>query len=410
MINNFFNNKNLTLLDQVIVSGSNFLMSILIIRYLNLSFFGKFAYCLIFIHFAISIQNSLLLSPNFTMINDKKDSTNYFSHILYLGFSLILILIILEYFYFQFYIKNSLNIFQINFSYYAVFSIIFLLHNFLKKIYLSLDKIISVIISDLIAFSLLFILFFVFLNSKGKLTVNDIFKLYMISYSVSLIIYLKFFKNLKSLNNINLTFNEFKKKGLPLFATQILHFFNANFWFINLGVVMGILWVGVFRSITNILQFFNILFQFFENYYPKHFKSNFDVGGISKLNRELKLFIIRYTFIISLSLLFIFLFSNEILNLLYGSIFDNYTKYFLLLLLLPIVQFFQYPYQFGLRVLDKPKYIFYSIIFPSFITVFLSKIIITKFNEFGFIFGLYIVTIILVGLQMYFFYSKKKII
>ena len=40
---------------------------------------------------------------------------------------------------------------------------------------------------------------------------------------------------------------------------------------------------------------------------------------------------------------------------------------------------FQYPYQFGLRVLDKPKYIFYSIIFPSFITVFLSKIIITKF-------------------------------
>ena len=133
--------------------------------------------------------------------------------------------------------------------------------------------------------------------------------------------------NLKISFTVNLPF-EFKKKGLPLFATQILHFFNANFWFINLGVVMGILWVGVFRSITNILQFFNILFQFFENYYPKHFKSNFDVGGISKLNRELKLFIIRYTFIIFFSLLFIFLFSNEILNLLYGSIFDNYTKYF----------------------------------------------------------------------------------
>ena len=48
MINKFLkDNKTLTLFDQIIVSGSNFLSSILILRYLGIEEFGIFQFFLV---------------------------------------------------------------------------------------------------------------------------------------------------------------------------------------------------------------------------------------------------------------------------------------------------------------------------------------------------------------------------
>ena len=75
MINKFINDKKtLTLIDQVIVSGSNFLSSILILRYLGIKEFGIFSFFWLIILFIYSIQQSLIISPLFSNSPKYKNS------------------------------------------------------------------------------------------------------------------------------------------------------------------------------------------------------------------------------------------------------------------------------------------------------------------------------------------------
>src|SRR5687767_12270622 len=54
---------NWTLIDQVVVSGSNFLAAVIVARYLGLEEFGTFSIVLLVVLFFYSFQAALLLSP-----------------------------------------------------------------------------------------------------------------------------------------------------------------------------------------------------------------------------------------------------------------------------------------------------------------------------------------------------------
>jgi len=59
-------NFNLTILDQVLVSGSNFLISILILRFLGINDFGIFSFYWLILTLINSAQISFVISPMFT--------------------------------------------------------------------------------------------------------------------------------------------------------------------------------------------------------------------------------------------------------------------------------------------------------------------------------------------------------
>ena len=60
------NGKFITLFDQIVVSASNFFISILILRYLGIEEFGIFSFFWLIILFIGSIQQSLIISPLFS--------------------------------------------------------------------------------------------------------------------------------------------------------------------------------------------------------------------------------------------------------------------------------------------------------------------------------------------------------
>lgn len=59
-------NFNLTVLDQVLVSGSNFLISILILRFLGINDFGVFSFYWLILTLINGAQISFVISPMFT--------------------------------------------------------------------------------------------------------------------------------------------------------------------------------------------------------------------------------------------------------------------------------------------------------------------------------------------------------
>ena len=401
------NNKVLIFIDQIIISGSNFLFAILLIRLLGVETFGQFAFCFIYIYFCIGMQNTYLLSPNFIIVDNIENKSEYLSNLFIIGILFILFLTCIEFLYFKFYIKPILIKEKINFLYLFFCSYFYLLQNFIRKVYFSLHYIKSVLVSDILSYTTLFLTFLFF---KDKIiiedTINKIFIIYAISFGVGLIVFANFFKKLILFNNPYFTFNKLSKIGLPLLGSQIVSFFNANFWFVNLGVVLGTFWVGIVRSITNIFQIFNIFYQFYENYYPQYFKKEFDKKGKFCLNNYINKFIIKYTFIIIFILIILYFLRNFILEFFYSDKIINYEIYYVYLLLLPLIQFYQFPYQFGLRVIDKSRYIFYSYLVPSLISLFFSKYFILNFKIYGFIVGLYTVVSITILIQ-YYFYKKN---
>jgi len=62
----FKDDSNLIFLDQVIVSGSNFLISILILRFLGIGDFGIFSFYWLLLFFVYGLQISYIVSPMFT--------------------------------------------------------------------------------------------------------------------------------------------------------------------------------------------------------------------------------------------------------------------------------------------------------------------------------------------------------
>ena len=73
-------NKILTLLDQAIVSGGNFVLALLLIRLLGLETYGLFAMLWLGVLFGLSLHQSFITKPLMTLAADRNDGqlVNYF--------------------------------------------------------------------------------------------------------------------------------------------------------------------------------------------------------------------------------------------------------------------------------------------------------------------------------------------
>jgi hypothetical protein len=72
-------NHYLIFLDQVVVSTGNFLISIIILRFLGLEVFGIFSFYWLFLLLIYGLQISYIISPMLTNAPKQQDSTiNYF--------------------------------------------------------------------------------------------------------------------------------------------------------------------------------------------------------------------------------------------------------------------------------------------------------------------------------------------
>jgi len=398
-----------TLLDQIIVSGSSFLITILLIKYTGIKFFGEFSFIWLLNYFILGFQTSLITSPMFTLypkILDKEKAV-FLGNLFYLFlifisiFSLILILGI------NFFTK----LIDLKLSFKSILIVVtsislFQFHNLIKRFFYCIKKNYLSFYSDFLSYTLFFG-FFIYLLKNNNLDLNKIFY----SYSVSLLIgSLFFFFIIKEIQFILKFFKEHFllswKISKWLSLSNLFYWFTYNFWFIVSGAILGSTTYGILKSMANIAGFYNLIYQSLEYLFPQKISEEFIKNKILGMIKYSINFTKLGIIVGLIFLLSIYFFGELLIELLYNEELVKYKWFLYTFSFINFLQFFSYPITFILRTLDYTKPIFYSYLLAAVFTFLLSKIFIYKLNEIGFFLGILLSNILIIGVT-YLFMNRE---
>ena len=399
-----------TLLDQIIVSGSSFLITILLIKYTSVKFFGEFSFIWLINYFVLGFQSSLITSPMFTLypkISDEKKAVFlgnlFFIFLIFTAiFSLIFIIGI------NFFTK----LIDLDLSFKSIISVVacinlFQFHNLIKRFFYCIKKNYLSFYSDLLAYTVFFIIFMYFLRNDN-IDLDKFFHFYSFSLLIGSFFFLLIVKRIQ----FNLKF--FKEHFLHTWKiskwfslSNLCYWFTYNFWFIASGAILGSVTYGILKSMANIAGFYNLIYQSLEYLFPQkiseEYMKNKTLGMINYANKFTKMgIVVGLIFLIS-----IYFFGESLIALLYSEELTKFAWFLYTFSFINFFQFFTYPINFILRTLDYTKPIFYSYLLAAIFTLLLSNLIINKLNETGVFLGILVSNFLIIAVT--YFFMKREI-
>lgn len=401
------------LTDQVIVSAGNFLLTILILRYLGIKNFGLFSYLWFFLLFINSIQLSYIISPMLTNFPKQKiTDVNLF----YGGVFLQQLVFSFIMFFFTFlvlkFFGNFLSSFPIK-DFYLSFSLLIVftqIQQFLRRLLFGKSLYIRAIISDLCTY-LLLICLIIYFNYLDKLNLETIFWFFTFSFLLGTVINLPIIFTLNyKLENTLESIKENWKIGRWMTLTSIVQWFSGNLWIINSGIILGPYMFGIIRACQTVTNFANLFFQSLENIIPKKTSKVFMKDKKKGMDIFLKKFALKGFIVVSIISIIIILFSKTILNFFYGNETAQFYKIIIYLALILPLTFLCYPTAYGLRTLGITQPIFISFLMSGAVALLGSNYIISHYKIIGLVTGLFLSQLIISTVQYvsYSYYLKKK--
>ena len=370
----------LVLIDQVMYSGTNFLLTIFIAKNLNIADFGIFSTVMIFTFLALSFSNALIIQPFQVYVAKIKHKKEYY---VFLTLSIIILLsafLLLS-------IIPTLLIKTYNYSIFecSFFIVTYLFQDFFRKLLLGINKIKLVVAIDVFFIILLLIWFAI---SYEVLNLRIMFLIIALANLISATIGMIFISN-------NYSFpNEWKSylkqhliQGKWTVGVAILQWGSSNFFILISGIYIGIEALGALRLVQSLFGVLNILLQTIENYFlPK----------IAELYNNNKKIAENYLFKIStqgaiifgIILAILFLFSSKIIVLTGGIQYEKYNYIVKFMCVLYFVIFLSYPVRIMIRIQLLNKIFFYGYLFSFLFSIVSFHFLLQNFNLTGAILGL----------------------
>lgn len=407
-INNILRNKKLFIfLDQILVSGSNFLLGILLARFLGIDLFGQFSLIWLLVLFFSSIQLAFIISPMLTHGTKKvtliKDY--YLTNILYFQIFFVILSVLFLSIFLTVYSKfSSTNLDDLSLLIlFLVYS--FLSQDFIRRYLIIKESYVKLLIIDLISYigQLISIAYLIYEN---QLTLkNTIISISIVFFSSYLLSFL--FVKLKSNNKkyMTLIFLKNWKFSKWLVYSSVLQWGSGNLFILVASYLLGPWAVGVIKIMQNTMGIFHVLFIALENILPIKFAEIYKKLGYLEV---WKYFIKQLKFgIIFMSIVIILLsFSYEkLILLIYGN---DYTSYSYLIFGFMIMYIFIYIgilQRYILRTIENTKIIFTNYIYTSIFSLISSFILINLLSLNGVVIGM-ISTQIISNLIFYFEIKK----
>jgi len=343
--------SSLVFTDQLIFSGSNFVLTFVLARKLGIADFGLFSSVLLATYLLVGICNSVLVQP--FQISVAKKFTNKS-----LGFVLQSLLVLLGVFAsLMFLVKllpfSSIGFYKTHFLSIVTFSSAYILQDFLRKILLALDRVKLVLMIDCI-----FLIVFPVIWFQEDLDLKQsLFVIGIVNGIASLPGAWFCIKNSKfSFKNKEL-FNYHFKEGKWLFSASVLQWFSGNFFTLVAGVYLGINALGALRLVQSFFGIINVILQTVENYYlPKTAKLYFQNKTEEK--KELYLNMLKGMMVLATVITGFFMFSDSIMVLIGGEKYEQYGFVVKLVSVLYFVILYSYPVRISIRVMEQNKAFF----------------------------------------------------
>jgi len=382
--------KWLTFVDQALVSGSNFLVSIQLAVYLGMDTFGQFAGTWLIVLFCSSLHQAFVTMPMFTLHARQTNKAQYLNQLtsIQLVVSLSATVISFAGMYAYNWFAHNTTEFVVNDLLLSIIIGLFLWQDFARKRGLLENKIKHVLLMDFIVFGMQPVLFFMFYWMEGVSLVM-VFMGMIALYSLSLLVTFR----ISSLSKLNketlLVVFEQWNFGRFLVLSACLQWFTGNSFLIIGSQVLTHSEFAAIRIVQNLMGMLTVFFQFLENTIPVRLAQFVNTVGVLRMRKEL----IRIGFHYSLPfvgfLLLMIIFRSEILALFYGS--EN-SHYAWLIPLFCALQLFIYVGTFArfyLRTIERNSVIFIGYIFATLFSFLMANPLISSFGINGVMVGLF---------------------
>lgn len=400
MLQKLLDKRFLTLFDQLVFSGTNFVMTIILTQVCSPEEFGK--YSLIFMLMLFGLTPFRNFTVEAMMANPTRfPPREYLSSTLLISF-LISILFggILGSFLFVF--GDQYNIQGAAWSIYLYC---------ISRYYIELGRgyfftytdPLKALIIDVI--SSLCILFLLFQHHLGGLNYIEVLHIISASYLIGFLSALFMAKPVFSINKkailVNLNF------GKWLCFTGIFIWFNGNFLLLIATGILGNFVAGAVRAINNLFGPISILFQTIENYVPVRAANILDKDGHQAMLHYLTTQA-KWTSIIFLPVfLLVSLGSGLIISALFGDSYLPYKSIIPFIILAHILGFYVRYFNIALRTFKHTVPIFLGYAITAFLSITSAHILIDSFGFLGFGVGIILFQLVLI---IFLFWQVRKYI
>jgi len=405
--------KLLVLFDQGIVSGSNFVIGILIARFLGIEQFGVYGFIFLIYLFCLGLQQAFFVMPLYslgpTYSPEKKNS--------YLN-SLLIIQAVFALF-FSFLCFLALNFIPISVSseiqelsgLIALIALFVMFQDFIRRLFLFQKLFKSLILLDSMAYILQIILISL-IHVFDEFTLETCMR--VVCFTLFISVMFGFFKMRKL---------EFKPDILRetlikhwnfskwLLARAILTYSSGNFFIIAAGTILGPVAIGAIKMGQNLHGVMNVVFLAIENHVPIVSANLYQHKGKLALYRYLKQMTLKSLLICSGVGLTVLIFSTWLITNLYGSDYQEYAYVLIWFAIINLLVCVSMPFRFALRTFERTQSLFFATALSALFGFLLAYPLIETFQMNGLLFGLIMSQLIMILYLAYsVFLSGKQIL
>lgn len=405
------NKKKLIFLDQMIVSGSNFLLGIFLARKMSLVDFGNYSLMWLVVMFFLSIQQSGIIAPMYSLepLKNNKSKNYLLDHVVIIQFYYAVIVVVLV---IIFCFTSSFFSDKWDFGYqlipFCLVLFLCLIHDFTRRCFYLNEEYLKVIKMDLIAYFGLLLFCFIY-TRHNSLDLSTFFTFMFIMFLISFLSVFskkRYFKLKKE--STKRTLKAYWDYSKWLSFSAIMGWFTGNIFVLVGSYFLGAWVAGVIRIFQNTMGVFNVLFLGLENFVPTTLAKIYKSHGFYGMEKYVKKIAASGVMVfIIFGFIFIVFKPTLIIEYIYGSEFSKYSNIIYAYILIYVFFFMGILIRFIYRTLEKTNSVFNVYLISLFFTVTLSYPLVRFYGIYGIVLGTLLIQILMVLIYVY---NLKQII
>ncbi len=387
---------NWALLDQALVSGSNFLAGILLVRYLGFEEYGRFVLVWMLIQFFASIQNALVVSPMLSIAPKISiyERSSYYSTTLIMQGGLIILIAVVGVVYFLIpreFRPTSLPEDSILPTALCLGSV--QIQDYMRRRLFAQMASRRAFFLDMVAYGAQLPLILIVLRASPSFE-NALFVTAGAMASSSLLgcRWLKI--SIVSKGNIAKTAARHWRSSKWLLGAAVLQWMSGNYFMVVAGLVLGPATVGAIRAAQNLLGLTHILFQGLENIVPGEASHRYQDGGSKALFRyiaKIAFLLLTGTALVAAPVVIL---AEPLLRLVYGTFDQSSADAIIWFVPIYLLVAIALPLRAALRTLEHTSALFIAYVISTAFALVVAEYFVRQYSVGGVMAGMLVVQII----------------
>ncbi|MEL6635639.1 MAG: MATE family efflux transporter [Bacteroidota bacterium] len=398
----------LVLFDQLIVSGSNFLLAIAVTQALGLEAFGRYSLWWMVVLFALSLSQALITKPLLSLAPRQTEADyprGVFQLQVVFGTALgCLLLVLLR-------LAIQLGYWEGDWATTLIVSLLAVLHplyDFCRKYHFLRSDFWLPLLLDATYAILLF----------GSLGLQYFWGQLSVAVFLQTLLVIHLLVLLVGIGRTNLwrtweaqrwraCWRQHFDYAKWLVGTALLQWWSGNYFLLAAAALLGPVALGAIRMVQNLMGLLHVLFLAMENLIPLRAAQQYEREGLPALKKYLAAITRKLGGLTALLLALIAIFAEPLLGFLYGTEQSSYHEVVLGFCLIYVFVFLTHPLRYALRTLGDTRPIFWAYVWGSGFSLLTAYPLVRTWSLYGVLLGLLCTQVAALLVYLFFLWKRK---